>query len=297
MADLQAQRTLVKSPPELWAELSNPDALARRLSGFGEIRIIRLVPEKTVAWEGERASGTVELESSGWGTRVRLTASPHHDRTPPPGVAAVDRVTAVIDEEAEPPRLQAPVLERPPPDRPAPDPRPAPAALPTPTESTPPSPPAVETARAAPPTPPPAARRGFFARLFGRRRAPQTAAATDGGAARPVAPSAPPAVTANRPDSPLPRSAGAEPPSASRTTAPPPDPATVPAPPATPPPARPTTPPTTPTRARSPSRQAARYPPPMPAPPPALDPEQTMAVLSSVLDDLGAAHHRPFSRE
>lgn len=296
MADLQAQRTLVKSPPELWAELSNPDALARRLSGFGEIRIIRLVPEKTVAWEGERASGTVELESSGWGTRVRLTASPHHDRTPPPGVAAVDRVTAVIDEEAEPPRLQAPVLERPPPDRPAPDPRPAPAALPTPTESTPPSPPAVETARAAPPTPPPAARRGFFARLFGRRRAPQTAAATDG-AARPVAPSAPPAVTANRPDSPLPRSAGAEPPSASRTTAPPPDPATVPAPPATPPPARPTTPPTTPTRARSPSRQAARYPPPMPAPPPALDPEQTMAVLSSVLDDLGAAHHRPFSRE
>jgi hypothetical protein len=28
-----------------------------------------------------------------------------------------------------------------------------------------------------------------------------------------------------------------------------------------------------------------------------LDPEQTMAVLSGVLDDLGSAHHRPFSRE
>jgi hypothetical protein len=28
-----------------------------------------------------------------------------------------------------------------------------------------------------------------------------------------------------------------------------------------------------------------------------LDGERTMAVLSSVLDDLGAAHHRPFSRE
>ena len=75
MADLQAQRTLVKSPPELWAELSNPESLAKRLSDFGEIRITRLVPEQTVAWEGERASGTVELESSGWGTKVRLTAT------------------------------------------------------------------------------------------------------------------------------------------------------------------------------------------------------------------------------
>ena len=29
---------------------------------------------------------------------------------------------------------------------------------------------------------------------------------------------------------------------------------------------------------------------------PALDDEQTLAVLTGVLDDLGAAHHRPFSR-
>jgi hypothetical protein len=28
-----------------------------------------------------------------------------------------------------------------------------------------------------------------------------------------------------------------------------------------------------------------------------LNAERTVAVLSSVLDDLGAAHHRPFSRE
>jgi len=31
----------------------------------------------------------------------------------------------------------------------------------------------------------------------------------------------------------------------------------------------------------------------MPAP---LDAERTLAVLHGVLDDLGAAHHRPFSR-
>jgi hypothetical protein len=128
MGDLQAQRTLVKSPPELWAELSNPDSLARRLSEFGEIRITRLVPEKTVAWEGERASGTVELESSGWGTRVRLTANPHDNRATPATVAAIDRVTAVIDEE-DPPGPQRPVLDRPPPGRPALGPPPGPAGL------------------------------------------------------------------------------------------------------------------------------------------------------------------------
>jgi hypothetical protein len=71
---LRAQRTLVKSPPELWAELSDEATLGRHLGAFGEIKITRLDPEKTVAWEGERASGTVELSVSGWGTKVTLTA-------------------------------------------------------------------------------------------------------------------------------------------------------------------------------------------------------------------------------
>src|SRR3712207_2516580 len=69
-----AQRTLVKSPPELWAELSDPAALARHLGEFGDIRITRLEPEDTVAWEGDTARGWVRLEPSGWGTRVTLTA-------------------------------------------------------------------------------------------------------------------------------------------------------------------------------------------------------------------------------
>src|SRR5262245_46533541 len=69
-----AQRTLVKSPPELWAELSDVQSLARHLGAFGDIRITRLEPETTVAWEGDRARGTVELEPSGWGTKVTLTA-------------------------------------------------------------------------------------------------------------------------------------------------------------------------------------------------------------------------------
>jgi hypothetical protein len=76
MPDLRATRTLVKSPPELWAELSEVDGLARHLGEFGEIKIRRLEPERAISWEAERASGTVEIEASGWGTKVVLTAAP-----------------------------------------------------------------------------------------------------------------------------------------------------------------------------------------------------------------------------
>jgi hypothetical protein len=75
MSDLTASRTLVKSPPELWDELSEVEALARHLGELGEIKITRVEPEHTVAWEGERARGTVSLEPSGWGTTVTFTAS------------------------------------------------------------------------------------------------------------------------------------------------------------------------------------------------------------------------------
>src|SRR6202021_743492 len=75
MTEYEASRTLVKSPPELWAELSDEVSLASHLAEpFGEIKITRLEPETAVAWEGERASGTVRIEPSGWGTRVTLTA-------------------------------------------------------------------------------------------------------------------------------------------------------------------------------------------------------------------------------
>jgi hypothetical protein len=70
----QASRTLLKSPPELWAECSDATSLMRHLDSFGEIRITRLEPETAVAWEGDTVSGTVRLEPSGWGTRVTLTA-------------------------------------------------------------------------------------------------------------------------------------------------------------------------------------------------------------------------------
>ncbi|MBV9424949.1 MAG: hypothetical protein JOZ98_18710 [Solirubrobacterales bacterium] len=90
MSEHEASRTLVKSPPELWTECSDPSALARHLSGsFGEIKITRLEPETAVAWEGERASGTVRIEPSGWGTRVTLTA-----QTAPPQPAEPEAAPA-----------------------------------------------------------------------------------------------------------------------------------------------------------------------------------------------------------
>jgi hypothetical protein len=99
MQDLSAKRTLVKSPPELWSELSEIERLAKHLGAFGEIKITKVEPERTVAWEGEGASGTVSIEPSGWGTKVVLTASiegeqpvpvPEPEPEPEPEPAAVE---------------------------------------------------------------------------------------------------------------------------------------------------------------------------------------------------------------
>jgi hypothetical protein len=75
MISSEVQRTLVKSPPELWAELSDPASLARHLGELGEIRITRVEPEKLVEWEATDTSGKVLLKPSGWGTKVTLTAA------------------------------------------------------------------------------------------------------------------------------------------------------------------------------------------------------------------------------
>jgi hypothetical protein len=104
MPDLTAKRTLVKSPPELWEELSEVERLARHLGAFGDIRITRLEPERTVAWEGERASGTVSIEPSGWGTKVVLTADLDEEEDPPGVVAGAEPADGAesAGERAEP---------------------------------------------------------------------------------------------------------------------------------------------------------------------------------------------------
>jgi hypothetical protein len=102
MTEHQSSRTLVKSAPELWAECSDAASLARHLGAFGEIRITKLEPETTVAWEGAAASGTVTLESSGWGTRVTLTVKEEHAPPAEPEVAPEPEAAVPEPEAVEP---------------------------------------------------------------------------------------------------------------------------------------------------------------------------------------------------
>jgi len=155
MPEIQASRRLVKSPPELWAEVSDAASLARHLGEVGEIRITRLEPETTVAWEGETASGTVELAPAGWGTSVTLTAEP---------IAAEPEAAA--------------------PDLVAPEPEPEPTAAAEPQTI------GIEGGDEAEAEPEPAAepRRSWFARLFKRRTAEPEPEPADRAAAPPAEP-------------------------------------------------------------------------------------------------------------
>lgn len=115
MNDTCVSRTLVKSPPELWSEISDLASLAEHLGEFGEIAITRLEPESTVAWEGESASGTVALEPTAWGTKVTLTATPlqAEDATPPePEPEPTAEAEAEPEPPAEEPAPAAPVRRR-----------------------------------------------------------------------------------------------------------------------------------------------------------------------------------------
>jgi hypothetical protein len=182
MTEHVASRTLVKSPPELWAECSSAESLARHLGQFGEIRITRLEPETAVAWEGEDVCGTVRLEPSGWGTKVVLTARPSGAETQAgPGAAPSGngepppRYPAAQDPRPHDPRRHDPRRH---------DPRP---------HDQPP---------AAPVSSPP--RRGFLARLrrwFGRARLPEAGVPTPATAQPPATsavtdPVSPPPATA-----------------------------------------------------------------------------------------------------
>jgi len=117
---MEAKRTLVKSPPELWAEVSDVAALARHLGEFGEIHITRTEPESVVEWEGDRASGTVRLEPSGWGTKVTLTAEVPPPPEPPP------EAEPVATEPSRPGRFARLAWWRRAVDPPAPEPEPPP---------------------------------------------------------------------------------------------------------------------------------------------------------------------------
>jgi hypothetical protein len=237
MSELTTKRTLVKSPPELWAEVSDLEALAKHLGEFGEIKITRLEPETTVVWEGDRVSGTVQLEPSGWGTKVTLTAE----------LAAIEEPEAPEEPAVEEPAaVEEPVIEKEVVEKPVAVDEPEPV-LEEPVAVEPP-----------PPSVPDEPRPGFWARLFGRR--PKLELSTEASRAE-VPPAEPPPT-------------------------PPPVEEPEPEPAPEPPPLQPV-----------PDPEPDKEPEPEdPLPAAKLDDDRAVAVLTEVLDNLGSAHHRPFSR-
>jgi hypothetical protein len=231
MVSSEVQRTLVKSPPELWAELSDPAALARHLGELGKIRIVKTKPEERVEWEADSATGMVLIKASGWGTKVTLSVTKEIE------AAAVER-----------PALEEPQIEPSPAE--ARDVVPALAA-----EQNTEIDPSEAVAELTPQRP-----LGFFSRLFRRRR--------------------------SKPSNELAR--------ASATPVPVPAPETLPP--------RAAAEPTEPTTVESADLAAAvpaELPTDMSAELAAAEEaatERVTAVLTEVLDRLGAAHHRPFSR-
>jgi hypothetical protein len=273
----EVQRTLVKSPPELWAELSSPEALARHLAELGEIRITSLEPETKVEWEAEQASGIVQLKQSGWGTRVTLsvTRNPTVPEQPPAIVAGPGPKPVIVEGPEQKP--EAAIVE-------GPQPEPGPMGEPTPVvaeaehieEPEPlarePKPAAAEPLskpmaklevltliepQGAPSPKEPEPQLGFFARLF-RKRKKKPAAAIEP-EPEVVAPAAP------EPEIEIVALAAPEP--------------IYPDPPAAPAASEPVE--DLASELESLEEQMAA---------------ETTELLTGVLDRLGAAHHRPFSR-
>ena len=108
MPKFEISRTLVKSPPELWTELSE-GRLAQTI-GTAEVKVTE--NERSVRWEAQGAQGSASLEPSGWGTKVTLSAELEEQvarsgfwsrfrRPPPQGSAAEElqqRLEGLLDE-------------------------------------------------------------------------------------------------------------------------------------------------------------------------------------------------------
>jgi hypothetical protein len=272
MAQHEVTRTLVKSQPEIWTQCSDPDSLGRHLSGsFGEIRITRLEPEHSVAWEGEEVSGTVRIEPSAWGTRVTMAVEVEGE----PVVAQVEEEPAAPQPAEEP--VTAETDEAP--TAPQPDHGQMVSALTAagggaPAQSTPPrsTPPPAQEPDEAPPkaeTEPPRSP-GLFARVWGRFRRPSESPA------EPEADGPDEPEHSEEPEAPE-QSAAPEP-----IAAPEPEPQSEPEPIAEP-------------------EMAAHVPIEVTAqsvsePEPAEVQNHPVAALNAALESLGQAHHRPFSR-
>jgi hypothetical protein len=99
MQTVELERKVVKSPPELWDELASEHGLRRWL---GQVEVRATDSGRRLEWNGGGASGAIELEASGWGTRVRARAFPEQaawDRLlgRRPDAEIEERLSALLD--------------------------------------------------------------------------------------------------------------------------------------------------------------------------------------------------------
>lgn len=100
-----ASRTLVKSPPELWELLDQPERMqglmCSLLGRATEVNVYEREHEVCLGWEaregGDRAWIEIELAEKGWGTSVQLSAE-HGGR----GTRLEGWLEAVMDELSTP---------------------------------------------------------------------------------------------------------------------------------------------------------------------------------------------------
>ena len=104
---LSADRTLVKSPPELWEEIDDPDLMRRwcaLLTGRGEhvpVAVTRRENGELLAWRstdgGPGAAIELSLSEKGFGTRVEISAACEWD-------LPADMLESLLDELGSPQR-------------------------------------------------------------------------------------------------------------------------------------------------------------------------------------------------
>jgi hypothetical protein len=127
-----ASRTLVKSPPELWELLDQPDRMQGLMCGLlgraTEVTVEEREPESLLRWEatddGADAWIEVQLAEKGWGTNVKLKAENGGEPTKLEGW-----LDAVLEELATPQKRPFEgMTDKPVDTQPAAPPEPAPSA-------------------------------------------------------------------------------------------------------------------------------------------------------------------------
>jgi hypothetical protein len=135
-----ASRTLVKSPPELWELIDQPERMHGLMCGLvgraTEVTVDEREPESVLRWQasddGTDAWIEVQLAEKGWGTNVKVKAENAAEPTKLEGW-----LDAVLEELATPQKRPFETMEQPVPESPGGTPEATKPAEPAATEAHP----------------------------------------------------------------------------------------------------------------------------------------------------------------